>query len=126
MSKSRHDDRDAARRHPLVTRLLGERVVLGLTRRDVAGMSGIHRNTLETIESGKRGPSLHTFDAYARGMGYLLTLQPIEESGVRECPWCSLRRPKDKMGGHILTAHHDMLPLEPPAVGNKPERVTGP
>lgn len=126
MSKSRHDDRDAARRHPLVTRLLGERVVLGLTRKDVAEMSGVHRNTLETIESGKRGPSLHTFDAYARGMGYVLTLQPIEEGDLRACPWCSLRYSAPRMGAHIMTAHHDMLPLEPPAVGDKPERVTGP
>lgn len=126
MSPRQRNDRDLNRRDPLVVRLHGERVVLGITQQEVATAGGIDRNTLGTIESGKRGPSLHTMKGYAKGMGYVLKLVPAEEADARECPWCSLPFRKPKMGAHVMTAHHDQLPAEPLTVGDRPERVTGP
>lgn len=98
------DTRDLTRRHPLVVLLATERIVLGLTRVEVAEASGIHRNTLETMERGKRGPSLHTFDAWARGMGYRLTLEPIEEEDDMKCPTCGINVAGD-LAPHMATAH---------------------
>lgn len=72
--KYRRDTRD-----PLIARLHAERVVLGMTQKEVATSGGLARNTVGTLENGKRGASLAMFRRYARAMGYTLALVPIEE-----------------------------------------------
>lgn len=65
-------------RHPLITKLLTFRLALGLQQQEVADAGGLNRNTVGTIESGKRGPSLEMFTRYCTGLGYRLEVVPIE------------------------------------------------
>lgn len=66
-------------RHPLISQLMAIRLALGLHQQDVADAGGLNRNTVGTIESGRRNPSLDTFSRYCRGLGYEVSIKPIEE-----------------------------------------------
>lgn len=67
------------KRHPLISQLMAIRLALGLHQQDVADAGGLNRNTVGTIESGKRNPSLDIFSRYCRGLGYEVSIKPIEE-----------------------------------------------
>lgn len=67
-----------AKRHPLIARLMTIRIALGLQQLDVAEAGGLNRNTVGSIESGKRNPSLDIFTRYCAGLGYRLELVPID------------------------------------------------
>lgn len=76
------DPRDIAsreKRDELIVRLNTERIVLGLTQKQVADAGGMARNTVIDLERGKRNSSLESFRKYALGMGYRLDIVPIEE-----------------------------------------------
>lgn len=113
MNRKPGDDvRNRDRRHPLVALLATERIVLGIPQSVVAAASGLNRNTLSTIETGKRGSSLHTFEAYARGMGYALQLIPIK--GRRNvskihCPNCGTSLDPGNLGSHMMTNHPEAV-----------------
>jgi DNA-binding XRE family transcriptional regulator len=112
MNRKPGDDvRDPHSRHPLVALLTTERIMLGIPRVEVANAAGLSRNTLATVETGKRGPSLHTFDAYARGMGYQLALEPIEKKRrtlkMIKCPVCGVEVRSGTLEAHVVAAHHD-------------------
>lgn len=61
-----------SKRHPLVAEVMAVRLALGLLQSDVAERGGLNRNTVGTIESGKRNPSLDMFTRYCEGVGVLL------------------------------------------------------
>jgi DNA-binding XRE family transcriptional regulator len=114
MNRKPGDDvRDPHSRHPLVALLTTERIMLGIPRVDVANAAGLSRNTLATVETGKRGPSLHTFDAYARGMGYRLALEPIEKRRrtlkMIKCPVCGVEVRAGTLEEHIAGAHPEYV-----------------
>ncbi len=69
-----------AKRHPLIAKLLTTRIALGLQQIDVAEAGGLNRNTVGSIESGKRNPSLDMFTRYCAGLGYRLEVVPIDSA----------------------------------------------
>ena len=73
-----------AKRHPLIARLMTTRLALGLQQADVAEAGGLNRNTVGSIESGKRNPSLDVFARYCAGLGYRLELVPIDAEPAPE------------------------------------------
>lgn len=60
----------AAGRDPLITFLMVQRQVRGLTQRQVAERAGLSRTTVMEMESGRITVMLSTPRAYARGIGF--------------------------------------------------------
>lgn len=60
----------AAGRDPLITFLMVQRQVRGLTQRQVAERAGLSRTTVMEMESGRITVMLSTLRAYARGIGF--------------------------------------------------------
>lgn len=73
-----------SKRHPLIAQLLTMRLALGLRQADVAEAGGLNRNTVGTIESGKRNPSLDMITKYCAGLGQRLEIVPMDSDPALE------------------------------------------
>jgi DNA-binding XRE family transcriptional regulator len=71
------DTYDPERRDPLVAEAVALRHMLGLTQKEVADAGGLARNTVGTIENGKRNPSIAIWRAYLAGLGCRPSFQPL-------------------------------------------------
>lgn len=64
----------------LGTDLRQRRKLLGLTQLDVAGLSGVNRETVVRAEAGDEGVALGTFRRIAAALGLEVTLEPVYRS----------------------------------------------